>query len=81
VALSGASGAAGALLLAIGSGATAAAALVAYSGLGAASAAAHLMHERAGPERPPAIGWLVRARARRTRQAREDELIWMRDAH
>lgn len=43
VALAGAGGMAGALLLLIGSGATAGAALVDYSGLAAATAAEHLL--------------------------------------
>ena len=43
VALAGATGTAGALLLLIGSGATAGAALVDYSGLSSATAAVHLM--------------------------------------
>jgi hypothetical protein len=66
----------------IGSGATAAAALVAYSGLGSASAATHLMHDRPTSAPPSGMGRPVREltrRKRRMRQAREEELIWMRD--
>ncbi|MGL4680238.1 MAG: hypothetical protein ACRCWC_12770, partial [Plesiomonas shigelloides] len=44
--LSKATGAAGALLLAIGSGATAEAALLDYSALGTVTAAEHLLYEK-----------------------------------
>lgn len=57
VALAGASGTAGTLLLLIGSGATAGAALVNYSGLPTATAAVHLMTDRANGDR-----YIVRAR-------------------
>lgn len=54
--LAGAAGAAGALLLAVGSGATAGAALVDYSQLVIATAAQHLLAEHATPALPVMSG-------------------------
>jgi hypothetical protein len=76
--LAGSGGAAGALLLMIGSGATAGAALVAYSGLTAGSAAAHLLAEHAVSPAPSLGGHGLYAeptRRLRARIRRDEELI------
>jgi hypothetical protein len=77
--LAGTDGAAGALLLMIGSGATAGAALVDYSGLPIGSAAEHLMVDRAQPWQGGTFGFGYdrRVRRNRPRRKREDELLWL----
>jgi hypothetical protein len=81
--LAGTDGAAGALLLMIGSGATAGAALVAYSGLTTGSAAAHLLAERAVSPAPTLGGFGLYSeptRRLRVRIRRDEELIWLKGA-
>jgi hypothetical protein len=76
--LAGTDGAAGALLLMIGSGATAGAALVDYSGLPIGSAAEHLMKDMAQPWQGGTFGFgYDSVRLRRPRRKREDELLWL----
>jgi hypothetical protein len=76
--LAGSSGAAGALLLMIGSGATSGAALVNYSGLLDSSAAAHLLADHAASPAPTLGGHGLYAeptRRLRARIRRDEELI------
>jgi hypothetical protein len=81
--LAGQDGAAGVLLLLIGSGATAGAALVNYSGLPTGSAATHLLADHAVS---PAPTWGRRGlyseptRRLRERTRRDEELILLRGA-
>lgn len=77
--LAGASGTAGALLLAIGSGVTAGEALVDYSGLSSATASAHLLAAHAVVEPPASSGGFnmmhIDRRPDTKKRRREDEAI------
>ena len=75
LALSRTTGAAGALLLAIGSGATAEAALLDYSDLGNVSAAEHLLYEKVSVDH----GGFVSPRTDdpQRRRKRDDETLLM----
>lgn len=62
VALAGAGGTAGALLLMIGAGSTSGEALVNYSGLPSGTAEQHLLADGGSMPNPSVNGWIVRAR-------------------